>query len=552
LYGLILSILQPSVPFTGDSSILLQPLVAINALLDIARPGPSFVMLSQKPLLTGILLTLLLTIVFITRYELQDGTHLHNATEGNWEKMHKIPLGEENGGNAHSTLQQGEPCTEDLSWLEQYKLTPKLKYVSRDIVTKPVASDRPLLTEIDALLFNNFKTVDMSISKAVEIQHCLPPLTLEVQHGQLKTPDASDMIFSLQTTVGRLKDSVKYLNRWLPHTGARLYCIVKQDPDTPAKDEEMRALETEFHNRGMNVSVRHPLHPDDSFEQRYFSLVNVMYSARSPNTKWMVTIDDDTFFPSLHELRKMLSRHDETKPQYISALSEDWWAVDHYGFMGFGGASIILSVPMVKILDAHTRECYEHPSTWSGDVTIMDCIYRFSTTKLTNIPELYQMDMHNDLSGFYESGRPVLSLHHWKEGNGKVEIDKTHLIADLCDDCYLQRWQFQNDLVLSNGFSIHTYPQGHLTGTNPNHEMIDLLPMEETWDDSINVKHSLNPLRPKMAEGTKWQYKMIDSGYVEKEGKKVLRQVYVRRVKETDEVMVLNWSAGDGELVKGG
>jgi hypothetical protein len=299
----------------------------------------------------------------------------------------------------------------------------------------------------------------------------------------------------------------------------------------------------------------HPLQENHRFEQRYFSLVNVMYAARDEKTEWMITIDDDTFFPSLHELQKMLARHDEKKPQYISALSENWWAVDHYGLMGFGGASIILSVPMVKIMDEHVHECNDNPRLTSGDATIMDCIYKFSTAKLTNIPELYQLDIKNDLSGFYESGRPVLSIHHWKAGPEKVELEKTHLIADICDDCYLQRWQFPNDLVLSNGFSIHTYPLGHLTGRK--HKIandvakIDLLAMEETWDENFNVKHSLDPLREKLSKDAKVQYKIEDTLYVEREpGKMVLRQVYVKRGENgaKDEVMVLNWTPGDGDI----
>lgn len=501
-------------------------------------------MLVRRPIILAVLLSICATTFLVARYGLQDVSRLRKVADDSWDTIHKV--------SSPSTGTK-DSCTEDLSWLDRYKFTSVFKYSSRDIITRPGAPDRPLVTQIDTPLFDEPTSVDLEKSKIATIKRCLPPLTLDVPHGQLPTPDASDMIFACQTTLARLRDSIQYFGRWLPDTGARLYCIVKENEETLANGEEMAALEKEYHDLGMDVRIVHPLNETDAFEQRYFSLVNVMYAARDEKTKWMITVDDDTFFPSLHELRKMLARFDETQPLYISALSENWWAVDHYGLMGFGGASIILSVPMVKIMDEHTHECKDKPRLTSGDATIMDCIYRFSTTKLTNIPELYQLDIKKDLSGFYESGRPVLSLHHWKAGPEKVELEKTHLIADICDDCYLQRWQFPNDLILSNGFSIHTYPKGHLRGKTgikgikKGVEKIDLLQMEETWDENFNVVHSLNPLRVKLSPQEKKQYLIMDTFYDTKGDKKVLRQVYVHKGGKTgmDEVMVLNWMPGD-------
>lgn len=508
-------------------------------------------MLARRPLLLVLLLTIFATIVFIRGYGDSDG--LKKVGDSSWDHIHdKIKV-------KPPTRPKGKSCKQNLIWLEPYKLSTNISYVSRDIITKPGAKERPLVTILDQSLFADFEIVTTDPTKLAKtsLQECLPPLSLEVSNGIPGIPDASNMIFALQTTIGRLRNSVKPLNRWLPHTGARLFCIVKENPDKLAKNEDMQALEKEFHDLGMNVTIIHPVNEKDSFEQRYFSLVSVMYAARNEKTQWMITIDDDTFFPSLKQLQKELLYHDYRKEQYISALSENWWAVDHYGLMGFGGASIILSVPLVKIMDEHKHECSDHPSTISGDVTVMDCIYRFSTTKMTNIPELYQLDVKMDLSGFYESGRPVLSLHHWKEGPEKFDLERTHLVADICDDCFLQRWQFDDSLILSNGFSIHTYPLGHLTGSkggvlgtglgNDAIEKINLVSMEETWDENFNVKHSLGPLRPALPKEAKVQYKMIDSMFVDIWGKPGLRQLYVKRGEEgaNDEVMVLNWIPGD-------
>lgn len=360
---------------------------------------------------------------------------------------------------------------------------------------------------------------------------------------------------------------MRHLARWLPHTNARLYAMViegtDENGDIPANDREMAELEKEFQDQGMKVTIIHPLSKNDRFEQRYFSLVQIMYRARDANTEWVITIDDDTFFPSLHNLEQMLLRYDSSQPHYIGSLSEDWWAVKEYGLMAFGGASIILSTPLAQIIDEHNNECKEHPRKTAGDVTIMDCVYRFTQVKLDNIPALHQVDLHGDLSGFYESGREYLSLHHWKGSfsDYKVEIEKMHLVADICSDCFLQRWQFSDDLVLTNGFSIVKYPEGRLTGrkkgllgmqvAGEKVEKIDLEQVEETWDEHLDVAHSMAPIRPALGP-EKTSYTLLDSFIVsdgdESTGRTV-RQVYSRQIEgEQPVVLVLNWHETKNEV----
>jgi hypothetical protein len=457
------------------------------------------------------------------------------------------------------------PCIGDLGWLEPYQFSYPIQYAARDIITAPAATtDRPSLTVVNQPLFGEYITVDLAQDKTVTIPQCLQPLTLEVPHGTLSPADASHMIFGLQTTMKRLKDTVKHLARWLPNTNARLIAVVVESEELPADDAEMKQLEKEFRDLAMNVTLIHPVRPDDTFAQRYFSLVSIMYAARNAKTQWITLIDDDTFFPSMHDLVAMLAKHDSGKPQYIGSLSEGWGSVNHYGLMGFGGAGIMLSIPMAKIIDDQGDDCKEHLRTTAGDVSVMDCIYRFSSTKLTHVPSLHQVDMHGDLSGFYESGREMMSLHHWKEGSAagyKLEMEKMHLVADICGNCFLMRWQFPHDLVLTNGFSINYYPQGQATGRAPGIlgtavDKINLEQMEQTWSDDIIIFHSLAPTREKMPEETKVGYKLLDSMIVHSDvgnfkTKDTVRQIYFKEgmereggEKEMDTVMVLNWRAG--------
>ncbi len=508
---------------------------------------------ARRPLLVVLFLTIFAAVVFVARYG-HDSGHLKKVD--NW--IHS-------GLGGKEKEPETTPCSEHLGWLEPYQFSYPIQYVSRDIVTtQSQNAERPSLTVMDTPLFSDFTTVDLAKSTIVRMEHCLPPLTLEVPNPYLPPADASNIIFGLQTTMKRLKDTVKHLARWLPNSNARLYAIVIESDDQPADDAEMAKLNKEFHDKGMNVSVIHPVRPIDSFAQRYFSLVGVMYAARDEKTEWIVTIDDDTFFPSMHDLLAMLSHYDSTKPQYLGSLSEDWWAVNHYGLMGFGGAGVFLSVPTAKVIDDHMDDCKEHLRTTAGDISVMDCIYQFSSTKLTHIPSLHQVDMHGDLSGFYESGREMLSLHHWKEGSAagyKLEMEKMHLVADVCDSCFLQRWQFPKDLVLTNGFSIASYPQGYLGGKGDTAK-INLEEMEHTWEDNLNVLHSLAPVRDRLGEDVKVGYMLLDSFMVDSDaeaGKKgdVVRQVYFKEGMERegggrdqDFVLVLNWRAGAVEEVK--
>jgi len=224
-------------------------------------------------------------------------------------------------------------------------------------------------------------------------------------------------------------------------------------------------------------------------------------------------IDDDTFFPSMHALLNMLDKHDSGEQQYIGSLSEDWWAVQHYGFMGFGGAGVFLSLPLAEVVDAHTDVCKSNLRSSAGDITVMDCIYTYTPTKLTPISDLHQADMHGDLSGFYESGRHHLSLHHWKDGSvfGKgLPMADMHLVSDVCGECFLQRWQFGDDMLLTNAFSITTYPKGHLKHGDPNEVNMDML--EQTWNSNMNMRHSLGPTRPRLVlEDEKIQYSFLNA-----------------------------------------
>lgn len=136
-------------------------------------------------------------------------------------------------------------------------------------------------------------------------------------------------------------------------------------------------------------------------------------------------------------------------------------------------------------------------------------------------------------------------------------MEKMHLVSEVCDECFLQRWQFTNDVVLTNGFSVAKYPDGSLergarsdlsNSTFVDDGGIDLRKTEVTWDGKDkDVMHSLAPTRPALNEQQKRSWKFLDS-FLAGDGNMV-RQVYLKREiegegetrKENDEVLILDW-----------
>lgn len=451
-------------------------------------------------------------------------------------------------------------CPDNLDWLAGLNLTYPIRYAYRDIVVNPnPLLERASMTKVDVSLFPRFQTVDLSEDVKVSLEHCQQPHSLNVPALAKGSSDASHIIFGISTTLKRLDASVPSLLRWLPHTNAKLFVIVIESEQilesegvervhaVAANPQQKTKLQARMRDLGMEVTLVEPLELQDSFSIKYFSLIEIMYSNRDDKTKWICLLDDDTFFPSISALVTMLAKYDTNERYYVGALSEIWSAVAHYGMMGFGGAGIFLSIPLAEIMNNNNRDCTEASHTTAGDIRIMECIYLLTETKLTYERDLHQVDLRADLSGVFESGRMPLSLHHWKPGAANLNgynLPMMHLVADICGDCFLQRWQFGLETILTNGYSLALYPEGKLKST-------DMERMEETWDevppvqDSFNhgTDHSLGPTRRKMiVEKEKVQYVLIDSAFTEGG----VRQSYLHPGVDgdVDSVLELFWMRG--------
>lgn len=422
------------------------------------------------------------------------------------------------------------PCQNPLNWLTELDIPFPVKYARRDIVVRSnPQSKRTSLTKIDAPLFEDLQTVDPSAANGSVLARCAKPLVLDVPTFAKVPTNASHLLLGGTTSLDRLDASIPFFRRWLAYTGARVFFIVTGPDDS--EPDPMRMADMQSHMRGLGISVRliKPLRQKDSFVERYFSLVKVLYAERDEKTRWIGFIDDDTFVTSMKALVQALDKYDTTQHHYLGALSEEWWTVVLYGIVGMGGAGIFLSVPLAKIISANHDECRDNSQKNFGDHKIGECIQRHTDTQFRTLPGLHQIDMHGDRSGVFESGRQMLTLHHWKEGywdehgDGPDGIrhprwfpmDEMSLVTDVCDNCYLQRWQFGTDTILSNGYSISTYPRGELVKSH-NESRFDKI--EETWVSPMVVNnsknagwdHYLGPLRPKLKlEDEKIPYRFL-------------------------------------------
>ena len=339
------------------------------------------------------------------------------------------------------------------------------------------------------------------------------PLTLTAP-PPFPPPQASSILFGLATTFDRLYQSINSLTHWLAYSGSTLVAVI-MDASAYSEDD-FEKLIFNFRQQGIDLVAKRPWDSWHGPNEQHFTIVRDLVQQATSGTRWVAVIDDDTFFPSLGALSKMLTDYNPARPFYIGGLSESFDAVSRHGYMAYGGAGVFLSLPLARELDPLIEECLESDNTPQGDAVLDHCIRRRTKTRLSVVSDLQQIDMRGDMTGFYESGRLPLSLHHWKSWH-HVPIEKMAKITDLCGGCFLQRWRFGTDTILSNGYSLAVYQNGTAG--------LELSKMEGTWDNLDDFEWSIGPTRDKIGTKDKKLYLLIDTEQV---GDRY-RQVYIHR-----------------------
>ncbi|KAF4975343.1 hypothetical protein FZEAL_7850 [Fusarium zealandicum] len=340
------------------------------------------------------------------------------------------------------------------------------------------------------------------------------PITLHVPPAYPEQ-DYSGYLFGVATSLDRLNDSLPQFGTWLGNSGARLLAVITD----PGDEDKYKDVTQEFHDHGVDLTIKKPWNEAITSNEQHFAIVRDLLAHVNAKTTWTAVVDDDTFFPSLYSMAQVTGKYDHKLPIYMGGLSENYDAVTHHGYMGFGGAGVFLTPALLRELDPHLEECLTSDHVPQGDGLLKQCIYAKTETELTIVKDLHQLDMGGDMSGFYESGRLPLSLHHWKSWH-QAPVDKMVKISEVCGSCFLQRFSFGSDTVLTNGYSIVEYSAGL--------ESIDMNKMEGSWEGAAGFEWSLSPMRAKMDRRLKKSYRLIDT---ERVGKN-MRQIYVHRVED--------------------
>ncbi|RFU35003.1 hypothetical protein B7463_g1312, partial [Scytalidium lignicola] len=444
--------------------------------------------------------------------------------------------------------------------LKEHNLGPNITFASRRISHHPRANHRLPITEVDQELipfFTKFNldhdtSLPLSTSSSIELE-----VTRSPRPGQI---DATALLFGVSTTFKRFNDSltspVKEWKRWLTDENGRsngaglVLCLFE-----PTNDE-LRYAARVLLDAGIDATVQ-PSDPELDMAGRYVDLVGILHKhPTAPYRKYLALIDDDTFFPSMSGLLSLLSLYDPSKPYYIGSMTERAdWMLSHRTPMAYGGAGIFFTQSAARriielhCLDVNSSGEYLVPGD-QGDLLLYNCLHNRSDLVLTHVPQLHQLDHWGDPSGFYESGQQPLSLHHFKSWH-LVAPDQMHVVAESCgEDCFMQRFQFRDNWIISNGYSVVHYPQGI---------DFDPLQMEGTFStgfdresvEDLSLSYSFGPLRRSLSEtGKKKSWELLDARNL---GNGVVYQTYVKhrddkrwlkkdeQPAEADSVIVLAW-----------
>lgn len=422
-------------------------------------------------------------------------------------------------------------------WQEKYGLAEKFEYTKRYIQPIRDGIVRKSVTKLrQSFLTDYIKIVD--VNKKHQAETCPEPLTVPVSQSPFpKAVNASDFMFGVSTTYKRFTDPrtspVKEWTYWLTDgtgksNGGKLILMLLD-----ASDDELEEARDQLTDAGIDVDVFRS-DPNQPMAVRYLTLVPTMYDhPQREARKWLVTCDDDTFFPSMHALIERFEEYDYETPMYVGTFSEDVNNVARHGSQAFGGAGVFLSIPLAEMVADSYESCKadvkvrESNSGWGpqGDILLRKCIYENTDTTLTLLNDLWQLDIYGDPSGFYESGIKPLSLHHYRGGGWHVAHPWHYTkVAHICgEDCTLQRFQTADDFIISNGFSVAQYPQGIDFDLQQFERTFSAAPDDKGW----NLDFAFGPQRPSLTKtGRKISWDLQEANVLE-DGS--VSQVYVRK-----------------------
>ncbi|KAL4919932.1 hypothetical protein BDW62DRAFT_178026, partial [Aspergillus aurantiobrunneus] len=282
-------------------------------------------------------------------------------------------------------------CEPDFDALERLGVKKVSQYVRREVVAAQSPTNLPLVQVLDTPLFDKRPAAKKAPEQLLQSDCSIPStFTLPVPRTT-RHVDASHFDFGVATTLDRLNQSLDAFAHWAGHTGVRIFALNEPDNRLPEVLEKAEAL-------GVQLFVTHST---EEYQARYFSLVSLLAKNVRDETRWSVVIDDDTFFLSMSALVEAFEEYDHTQQMYVGGVSENHGQIGVFGLMGFGGAGVFLSRPLVEQLSKPEvfNACQQILLT--GDRRLSQCVYQYSKAKLTIDHRLRQLDIRDDASGFF-------------------------------------------------------------------------------------------------------------------------------------------------------
>ncbi|KAH7310759.1 hypothetical protein B0I35DRAFT_439649 [Stachybotrys elegans] len=441
----------------------------------------------------------------------------------------------------------------------RYEMGDQIEYLKRYVQFTRTPIARHSYTRLDQKLLpgsaaqDGFRVLDLSTMESHD-EKCEDPLQVSVPESKFPADaDLSDFLFAISTTFDRLRDptTIREWAYWLTDghgrsNGGKLLLRLRDAAESELTDTARRldelGIDAEVsgwgsaHNQEMAVS--------------YVGQVPFMFShASSSERKWFVLCDDDTFFTAASALAARFKEFDHTKPLYIGTLSEDMVAVRTHGSQAFGGGGVFLSRPLVKTIFSVYESCVtpekvqESNSGWGaqGDILLRKCIYENTDIRLTHLPQLWQLDLAGDATGFYESGIKPFSVHHFKSGelwHTAYPLSTTKIAHTCGEDCPYMRFLTADGFVISNGFSVAQYPEGVNFDLDQVEATFHSLADPQGW----NFDYTFGPQRLCLHRtGKKLAWELRESEILE-DGS--VSQVYIRKKDDA------RWTNRDGQPLK--
>lgn len=436
--------------------------------------------------------------------------------------------------------------------IRKYDISSRVIYGKRCL--RPVFSqdwDREVVHNLSsALIPTSRREISLkdcnSEEMAPHISPCNESNTIDIQvsypYPQRQYPE---FLFAVATSMERLRKSQPEFIHWLANTGARLVSTIVGNHDE-FTDEELRNEEEKWAREGIDLACIRQRNESDTVNQVHFVMIeDLVDQFVRPETKWIGVLDDDTFFPSIYPLAKALEIFDPSKFHYIGQTGEEFSSIKRWGFNAFGGAGIFITIPLAKQLAPIARGCLTEETSRGGlakegDVLFAECIYHHTKAKLEILRGLWQMDIHGNPDGFFESGTSIISMHHWKTWM-HVPVRMMSLLSNLCGNCMLARWRAGDNEVFSAGYSIAQYDFADGSGNRG----LNLDKMEHTFRNNGDMSFSIGPLRPAVHKTEKRSWKLRHSE-LDRDGN--LSELYINRGNRTngeiEDVIEIVWLGG--------